>query len=394
MGADVGHSRRLRSNSREDQFAYQDIARHATMESLTPAHGFLMYQARLPHDPIRLPLLVTGVAGPSGYHALHYFQSRYPGRVVGIRQQDTWRLDGPGIVACNTEDGDALARLFETHQFQTVLNCAGSCALKSCQLDPVLARRANVEGVGHVARLARQHNARLVHLSIDLVFSGDKRGDYVETDSTDPVTVYGRTMVEGEQVILTADPSACILRISLPMAVSFNGHAGAIDWIASRFRKSRPATLYYDEVRTPTYGDCLSRLCEIMLNEKFSGIYHAGGPRKLSLYEIAQVINRVGGYDPKLLYGLPRFHAGPIPPRAGDVTMDSSKLADALGYDPFAPWPLDERLAPTHRDWHYARPANETRGPEALHELLCVNPTADIGPIIPCEPVRHYGVRA
>ena len=315
-----------------------------------------MYQVRLPHDPIPLPLLVTGVAGPSGYHALHYFQSRYPGHVVGIRQEDTWRLEGPGIVACNTEDGQGLARLFEEHRFQTVVNCAGSCALKSCQLDPVLAQRANVEGVGYVALLAREYGARLVHLSIDLVFSGDKGGGYIETDPTDPVTVYGRTMVEGEQAVLEIDPSACILRISLPMAVSFNGHAGAVDWIASRFRKSRPATLYYDEVRTPTYGDCLSRLCEVMLTRQLSGIYHAGGPRRLSLYQIAQVINRVGDYDPKLLYGMPRLHAGPIPPRAGDVTMDSSKLTDALGHNPFAAWPLDDRFAPSDRDWHHNRP--------------------------------------
>ncbi len=351
-----------------------------------------MFQARLPHNLIPLPLLVTGVAGPSGYHALHYFQSRYPGQVIGIRQEDTRKLEGPGVVACNTEDAEALARLFEKYRFAAVLNCAGSCALKSCQLDPVLAQRANVEGVGYVAGLARQYGARLVHLSIDLVFSGAKGGDYVETDPTDPVTVYGRTMVEGEQAVGQIEPAACILRISLPMAVSFNGHAGAIDWIASRFRKSRPATLYYDEVRTPTYGDCLSRVCEIMLAQPFAGIYHAGGPRKLSLYQIAQVVNRVGAYDPKLLHGMPRRHAAPLPPRAGDVTMDCSKLVAALGYNPFTPWPLDDRLAPTDRQWHHSRPAGEPRGPEAIHELLCVNPAADVGPVIPCEPLRHYGV--
>lgn len=352
----------------------------------------VMYQARLPDDPISLPLLITGVAGPSGYHALYYFQSRYPGRVVGIRQEDTWRLNAPGVVACNTEDADALARLFEEHRFATVLNCAGSCALKSCQLDPVLATRANVEGVSRVARLACQYGARLVHLSIDLVFSGDKGGDYLETDPTDPVTVYGRTMVEGEQAVLETDPEACILRISLPMAVSFNGHAGAVDWIASRFRKSRPATLYYDEVRTPTYGDCLSRVCELALTRPLAGIYHAGGPRKLSLYQIAQVINRVGDYDPNLLFGLRRMHAAPLPPRAGNVTMDSSKLARALGGDPFTAWPLDDRYAPGDRDWHHDRPADEPRGPEALHDLLCVNPALDLGPVIPCEPLRHYCV--
>ena len=65
-----------------------------------------------------------------------------------------------------------------------------------------------------------------MHLSIDLVFSGTADGGHVETDPTDPVTVYGKTMVAAEEMILAADPQACILRISLPMGISFNGHAG------------------------------------------------------------------------------------------------------------------------------------------------------------------------
>ena len=72
-----------------------------------------------------------------------------------------------------------------------------------------------------------------------------------------------------------------------------------------------------------------------------AGCFTPAGREPLSLFEIAQVINRVGGYDPDLLMGCPRLHAGPIPPRAGNVSMDSSKLARALGYEPFDPWPLD-----------------------------------------------------
>ncbi|MGI6415961.1 MAG: SDR family oxidoreductase [Thermoguttaceae bacterium] len=351
-----------------------------------------MLRADVSSSPIPLPLLISGIAGPSGYHALHYFQARYPGRVIGIRQLDTWRLEGPGVVACNTEDLEGLERLFDCHRFRAVLDCAGSCALKACQLDPVLARRANVEGVGHIAAVAQARGVRLVHLSVDLVFGGKEGGGYVETDPTDPVTVYGKTMVEGEQIIARVHPEALILRISLPMAVSFNGHAGAVDWIASRFRKSRPATLYTDEIRTPTYGDCLSRLCEMMLAGTLNGIYHAGGPTRLSLYQIAQVINRLGDYDPRLLFGMPRRHAGPIPPRAGDVTMDSGKLAQTLGFNPFSPWPLDPRLMPVGFDWHHERPKGEWRGPEALHQLLCVNRSLPQAGLIPCQPRRHYGL--
>jgi dTDP-4-dehydrorhamnose reductase len=323
---------------------------------------------------VPLPLLVTGITGVAGYHALSYMQSRYPGQVHGMRQAADDRLSGPGILACDAEDRDGLARLFERHGFAAVLDCAGNCALKSCELDPAMAWRINVDGPENLAAESVRHGARLVHLSVDLVFSGLRDGDYREDDPTDPVTVYGKTMVVAEERILAADPSACIPRISLPMGVSLNGHAGAIDWIASRFKKERPATLYFDEVRTPTYADCLSRLCERMLAGDLSGIYHAGATRRLSLYQIAQVINRVGGYAPDCLRGISRFEAGPIPPRAGNVSMNGEKLARALGHAPLDPWPLDDALVPMHRDWHRERPAGDEGSPQRLLQVLAMHP--------------------
>jgi dTDP-4-dehydrorhamnose reductase len=111
-----------------------------------------------------------------------------------------------------------------------------------------------------------------------------------------------------------------------------------------------------------------------MLGNQVSGLFHAGGPRALTLYQIAQVINRVGGYDPKLLMGCPRAAAGPIPPRAGDVSMDSSRLTAALGYPPLDAWPFDERWAPAHEEWHFDREPGEHGCPELLAEVLYRNP--------------------
>lgn len=321
-----------------------------------------------------LPLLITGIAGVAGYNALAYFQGRYPGQVVGIRQRDNFRLAGEGVVACDAEDHDGLKRLFDAHQFRSVLDCAGNCALRACQLDPALAWRINVDGVRNLLDVIAGADVRLVHLSSDLVFSGRGDGGHVENDPTDPVTVYGQTMVAAERLLLERLPQACIARISLPMGISFNGHAGAIDWIQSRFKKSKPATLYYDEVRTPTYTDCLSELCEALLANRLAGLFHAGAPRPLSLFRIAQVVNRVGGYDPRHLRGCLRAAAGPMPPRAGNVSMNSSKLRDALGYEAFDPWPGDDAWVPTHDEWHLERPPGSLGSPRLLAEVLYCNP--------------------
>ena len=328
--------------------------------------------AELPDPP--LPLLLTGVAGVAGYNAMHYFREKYGEQVLGIRPVQNWRLEEPGVLPCDVENLDELKRLFDTHQFASVLNCAGSCALKSCELDPAMAWRINVEGIRNLLGVLEGTSTRLVHTPIDLVFSGTKQGNHRETDVTDPVTVYGKTMSVAEWLIQLMKPDACQLRISLPMGVSFNGHAGAIDWIQSRFKGGRPATLYFDEVRTPTYTDCLNRVFQVALAQRMSGVFHAGGPRRLSLYEIAQIVNRVGGYDPGLLMGCPRIDAGPIPPRAGDVTMDSTRLADSIGFAPFDPWPFHSEFVPTDRQWHHDRPAGESGSPELLAEILYLNP--------------------
>ena len=327
---------------------------------------------QLPDPP--LPLLITGVAGVAGYAALHYFRARYPGQVIGMRPVRNWRLKGDGVVGCDVENQAMLQQLFDRHQFASVLDCAGSCALKACELDPAMAWRINVQGVRELLKVMQGSSTRLVHLSIDLVYSGVGSGRHVETDATDPVSVFGKTMSIAESLVQLARPEACQVRISLPMGISFNGHAGAIDWIQSRYKQQKPATLYFDEVRTPTYTDCLNRVLQIMLANRESGLFHAGGPRALSLYQIAQIVNRVGGYDPRNVMGCLRSEAGPIPPRAGDVSMDSTRLEQMLGFAPVDPWPFHSKFVPTHPEWHWDRSESIKGSPELLREVLYKNP--------------------
>lgn len=303
----------------------------------------------------RLPLLICGLAGVAGYNAFYWFRNRYGSAVHGQRPERNWNLTGDNIFGKDLSETTEIRAFIKQHGIRTVVHCGGSCALKACECDPEMARQLNVKNVKSLIDAIEGLDVRLIQLSIDLVYSGAGQGGYVETDSPDPVTIYGTTMVEAEQLVLDRRPDATVLRISLPMGISFNGHAGAIDWIQSRFAKGRPATLYFDEVRTPTYVECLNEVIEEVAASELSGIFHTGGPRRLSLFQIAQIVNRVGGYDPDLLIGCPRIDAGPMPPRAGNVTMNSDKLAAAIGRVPFLNWPLDQSMVPTDRQWHYDR---------------------------------------
>lgn len=302
------------------------------------------------------PLLVTGLPGVPGWNLFHWLKKHWKGEVVGIRPVANLKAHAPGVRTVDAEDHVSLEALFQEFRFGAVVDASGNCALKACQCDPQLSHLLNCDFGLRVAHLAQEYGSKLVRLSTDLVFSGrdDHVGPYREDEATDPVTVYGASMAEAEERILKAAPGVIILRIPLPMGYTPGGHAGAIDWIEWRFRNHRPATLYFDERRSPIHKDDLGAVVHwVLQNETIpSGIYHCGGPRSVSLYEIGQVINAVGGYSAPLLMGCPRHEAGPMPPRAGDVTVDSSKLLVHLPPSIIRPWPLDERLIPLDRDWH------------------------------------------
>lgn len=321
-------------------------------------------------DATRLPLLITGVTGVAGSNALAHFRQVFPGQVVGLRPVASWQMAASDVVGIEQDDADAMASLFDQYRFGSVLDCAGNCALRACELNPAMARRINVAGTRVVLDQAMRVGARFIHLSCDLVFSGAGQGGHIETDIADPVTIYGKTMIEAENLIRESGYPALALRISLPMGESFNGHAGAIDWIESRFRRGLPATLYFDEIRTPTYCDDMNAAFAHLLASDLTGLFHFGGPRSLSLYQIAQIVNRVGGYAPELLRGCPRIEAGPMPPRAGNVSMDSSKLERATGQQFFRPWPVSDELTPDNREWHHRRDGAFIGHPREIRRLL------------------------
>ena len=324
-----------------------------------------------------LPLLVLGLPGIPGFNAFFYFQKLFPGQVIGMVPPNALKLLDlceanqspsaiPGLIPADPENPQDLADLFEKYRFRSVIDASGWCALKPCELNPEMGRRLNVEIGFNVMQECKKIGARLIRLSTDLVFDGNsyerdgkiQLGFYREDHPVSPVTMYGKLMAEAEEKILSHYPEAAILRIALPMGPSLNGHAGAIDWIESRFAKNRPATLYFDEVRSNLYVQDLNKVLVHLLSPDLfeqRGIFHIGGPRPGTLFQIAQSINKLGNYPPELLQGCLRAAAGPMPPRAGDVSMNTEKVQALIPANTLRPWPLHPDHISQGLNWHAER---------------------------------------
>ena len=346
---------------------------------------------------IRLPILVVGLNGVPGYALFRYFNRLYGGSdknngtsgtvtpvdrgiVIGIRPIKHPCVFGDDVVAIDAEDTRRLQILFERYRFGTVIDAGGNCALKACECDASRSRLLNcLQGID-VARLAAQYNSDLIRISTDMVWSGSEETahlrPYREDSPKDPIHNYGKHQLEAEIEIQKIKSDCVMLRVPLPMAYAPGGCAGAIDWISSRFRPGRPATLYTDEYRCPIYAIDMCRVVQYILEHDFpSGIYNCGGPRRVTLYNAGQLVNAVGGYPAELLQGTPRINAGPMPPRVGDLTIDSSKLYKLLPKGFIRPWPAFDWLMPTGPDWHKTFGRNEPDkskmgSEEAIYKLL------------------------
>lgn len=120
------------------------------------------------------------------------------------------------------ERPDEVAALVRREQPDVIVNAAAYTAVDRAEAEPDLARLVNVDAVAAVANEAKQLGAMLVHYSTDYVFDGAKEGPYLETDRPSPLSVYGRTKLDGEQAIAASGCRHWIFRTSWVYAA--HGH--------------------------------------------------------------------------------------------------------------------------------------------------------------------------
>jgi dTDP-4-dehydrorhamnose reductase len=142
-----------------------------------------------------------------------------------------------------------------------------------------------VDGAENVARAARAIDARLVHLSTDVVFDGRKGSQYVEEDEPSPVTEYGRAKAESERRVRAAHSDVLVVRTSL--IVGGPGHEPAKHELAAL---DPDFSFYEDEIRCPIQvGDIAAALVELAARD-MTGVLHVAGADALSRADLAELV--------------------------------------------------------------------------------------------------------
>jgi len=145
-------------------------------------------------------------------------------------------------------------------------------------------RATTCDGAIHVARAATVVGARLVHVSSDLVFDGEKGSPYVEEDDPAPVNDYGRDKADAEPGVLDACPDAVVVRTSLI-------YGGPEPGPQERMAADPDAAFFTDEHRCPVQvGDLAAALLEVA-SSAYAGLLHVAGADSVTRYELAELLS-------------------------------------------------------------------------------------------------------
>jgi dTDP-4-dehydrorhamnose reductase len=208
-----------------------------------------------------------------------------------------------GGLPLDVRDSAAVRRLFERERPCAVIHTAYRQDDRATTLDGALA----------VAEAAAALEARLVHISTDVLFDGTKNGAYREEDEPRPITDYGRAKADAERAVTDAHPGALIVRTSLLYGARRPGRQEQT--VIDAARGSSDTVFFTDELRCPTHvGDLAGALLELVDHDR-AGVLHVAGADTLDRHEFARLLAAARGLDPSRLRAGKMAESGMIRPR-------------------------------------------------------------------------------
>jgi len=273
-------------------------------------------------------IVVTGASGLLGVSVLTLARS-LGCEVVGICHRHLIRVPGTRICRADLTDHKAVRSLFSSLQPESIIHCAAATGVDWCEDHPALAEQVNVQASSFLAEIAQERNARFVYISTDSVFDG-KRGNYSETDQPDPVSVYAKSKLGGEQEVLRRHSSPLIVRVTI---YGWNAQAkqSFAEWVLDEIAAGRQMLGFSDVYFCPLLANDLADLLLAMLDRGLGGIYHVVSSERISKYEFAQRVAAIFNLGADRVAPMSIRTANLRAPRPADPSLNTDKICAALG---------------------------------------------------------------
>ena len=217
---------------------------------------------------------------------------------------DAFRAENFAVVPLTIDrldisDNGRVQRVLAEAEADVIVNTAAMHQVEKCEADPLKAFAVNALGARNIALAAQAGSSRLVHISTDYVFAGDKTEPYLETDSPKPLNAYANSKLAGEFFVRTVAEKHYVIRVSGLYGKNPCMEKGGLNFVDLMLKLARERTevrVVDDEVLTPTSTREVARqILKMLMGNAEDGLYHATAEGSCSWFEFAREIFSLSG---------------------------------------------------------------------------------------------------
>ena len=228
-------------------------------------------------------ILITGAFGQLGHSLQSVLSKKSNYELICTGRKVKKGQEG---IPLDIRNQVALKELINTTAPDILINLAAMTNVDACELNPKLACEINVAGLEHICD---SFKGKIIHLSTDYVFDGTS-GPYKEDDPLNPISIYGKTKLASEHILLEKDIKNLVIRGNVLYDYSPHTSASFLNWVVSSLKGNQEIKVVEDQFNNPTWTRSMSDIIELSIENDLEGIIHWGDSVHISRFEFAKLI--------------------------------------------------------------------------------------------------------
>lgn len=272
-------------------------------------------------------LLITGGSGFLGGHLVIQAWKKF--EVFATFHSHS--VDHPGV---NWEkwdlfDNRAIEKKISSIKPKYIIHTAAMAKADECEKRKSEAVKVNINASEAIARAGKLFGSRIIFLSTDLIFRGDK-APYDENDTPDPLSFYGWTKWEAEKTIIRNNPDHVIIRPGIMFGPPALQGTSFSEWMRMNWKKETIIPLFIDQYRTPIYAGTLSTCLLEVTRKNYTGYLNLAGIQRSSRYEFGMMLAEQLGISTNLIKPVKMADVPSLADRPMDVSLKMERAQSIL----------------------------------------------------------------
>lgn len=209
------------------------------------------------------------------------------GRSFSSNYQEKYNILSLGRDSLDITNEEQILKVIKEFQPNIILNCAAMTDVDGCEDNPIIAETINALAIKNLLDVFKGF---FIHISTDYVFDG-KKGPYKESDIPNPINMYGKTKLFGEEIVKNNSNQWVILRTNVLFGLA--SKASFVSWVVNSLKENKEIFVVNDQINNPVWINDFAKIIDLVISNNLKGLFHVGSDTLSSRYEFANMIAEV-----------------------------------------------------------------------------------------------------